>query len=494
MKQKPFQKVLAGALVVSLSYSPTMANTPTTQPLSKQIASYSRVTLLKGISDVIDAKYSRVLAKVPENLLQEVDLQGKIRLAEQTKEKINALKNKNISLQHIRKEALLTAAEDIREQKKEVFYQLHNLSNDELDLLAQKLKGNPYYSNALLDYDASYTRTEKANALASAAYRDLDNVLSLTIKRSTTLNREDWIRDLQASHDFYNEKAMKKWVKYLIISGLIIGTTGLVTWAVANSKYKGKYEKKKAELESKFQDLKRNLEASYNSLQTRLNNDEQNFLKENGFVYTTCKTYEQPDSILCNRFNYQTFSGTKYCSVRCYRNPQTGQETLHEAPVCTSPFVPANCYDPNEYQNGYNKGKNEGYDDGYDDGIFDGKEDGREEGHRYGYNRGYDEGYDRGYRLGYDRGSADAPDWEDDDDWSGGTDPWPDDDDWNDDDDGPSNPWPTDPVDPVDPVDPWPDDGEDPHNPFKQPLQTQGFRDGYKAGLQDSKILKAIGL
>jgi hypothetical protein len=89
---------------------------------------------------------------------------------------------------------------------------------------------------------------------------------------------------------------------------------------------------------------------------------------------------------------------------------------MHEPPICTNSFIPADCYDPNEYWDAYARGDADGYDDGYDDGTWDGDDDGHDDGIDHGtqdgqsdgQDDGYDDGYDYGYDDGYSQGATDG--------------------------------------------------------------------------------------
>ena len=48
-----------------------------------------------------------------------------------------------------------------------------------------------------------------------------------------------------------------------------------------------------------------------------------------------------------------------------------------------SPFIPGDCYDPNEYTRGYNDGYNAGYTPGYNSGEYDGYYDGEDDGYEW---------------------------------------------------------------------------------------------------------------
>ena len=141
----------------------------------------------------------------------------------------------------------------------------------------------------------------------------------------------------------------------------------------------------------------------------------------------------------------------------CYKNVTTGQETLHEAPVCQNMSLPADCYsysrERDDYTSGYNDaydpayrdgyydgsqdgtydgdydGANDGYNDGNLDGYFDGEADGYNDGFDDGYRDGFDdrwlEGYDDGYYWGYEDGLDDIAEEDDttyDDSWDDSTD------------------------------------------------------------------------
>jgi hypothetical protein len=239
-------------------------------------------------------------------------------------------------------------------------------------------------------------------------------------KRTRFMTADAWAKDLQRTQVAYNSKGDHNWLKILGFAAIGIAATGLVTWGIASAIYGGRYHDKVDKLQAQYDAVKADLEAKYQAFVQRLTNEELKYLGDNGYALMTCASYEMPDSILCNGYHYQLMQGTKYCTVQCYKNVATGKETLHQAPVCSSPFIPADCYDPSEYWRGHQAGYNDGYDPGYNAGYNDGWDDGDYDGYNDGYDDGESEGYDDGYSDGYSAGVAAKKASETDDDSGNG--------------------------------------------------------------------------
>jgi len=111
----------------------------------------------------------------------------------------------------------------------------------------------------------------------------------------------------------------------------------------------GRLSRIRSDRETKLSDLQNPLNSQYQTYKDQMTKQELDYLDKNGYIRMVCGTYDHQDSILCNRYDYRLFKGEKHCSVYCYKNLQTGKEALHEPAVCTSPFIPSDCYDPQEY-------------------------------------------------------------------------------------------------------------------------------------------------
>jgi hypothetical protein len=266
-----------------------------------------------------------------------------------------------------------------------------------------------------LELEFAYTTEEKRAAIKQALSKDLSflrSVYSQQLGRSTA---EDLKRDLERNLSIF-EQDQKSGDKKWMITLLALAGVALVTWGIASSTYGGRYKRALNERERQLTTLKQNLEAQFQAYKADLSNQEMSYLNQNGFVRTVCGTYSVPDSILCNRYNYRLFQGQKHCTVYCHKSTRNGLETLHEAPICTSPFIPGDCYDPSEYWSAYDRGRAQGYSDGeYDgtirgrrDGDDRGRSDGRRDGEQDGRDDGREDGYQRGYNDGYSKGASDG--------------------------------------------------------------------------------------
>ncbi|HAR42143.1 MAG TPA: hypothetical protein DCS07_05865 [Bdellovibrionales bacterium] len=364
--------------------------------------------VLSVLLDELNSRYERIMSSVPAQTVNAIEIERKVQINEAINKKRAELASGEISVEQWRNEAAEINREALQQQKDELLYQISNLRTEELDRIAAVMQNNLNYLDAQQEYQAAYTRTEKARALSHAIISDLDQHLSMLNKSSRFMSKEAWLRDLSRTQSAFNTKgsSSRKWLKILGYAALGVAAAGLVSWGVASSVYGSKYNKRKSELDRQFEDFRSELEKQYNDLNARLTQEELNYLSNSGFVLSTCGTFQRPSSILCNRYNYQLFSGTTFCSVSCYRNPTTGGETLHSAPACTSPYIPSDCYDPQEYSDGYDNGYDDGYDqghgDGVDDGDYDGGEDGWEDGSSDGEWDGYDQGYSDGFQFGYE--------------------------------------------------------------------------------------------
>lgn len=364
-------------------------------------------TVLANVLDSVGKRYSAILSKLSPKMVNQVELEKRIELNAQIETRIKALKEGTITPKALREELIKVGRESLEEQKQEIFYQIHNLPTDKLDELAESMADNDSYEDARMAYESAFTRTEKANALAQAVYQDLDHLFSMMGKRSNFMNEQALVNDLKSVQNLYNTKGdadEDRWLKVLGYAALTVAAVGVVSWGIASGVYSGRYNDRRSQLQNQFNKLKTDLENRYNTLTLRLDQEEKQYLADNGFVYQQCAKYEAPDSIVCNRYDYQKFSGTKFCSVNCYKNTATGQETLHGPVTCTSPFIPADCYDPADYDSGYAQGKADGRTDGKTDGGNDGWEAGAEDGWEIGYEDGDVDGYTDGYTDGFEDG------------------------------------------------------------------------------------------
>jgi hypothetical protein len=396
------------AIVLNSAYFPQPARAEVSaEPLVLRPAEKQR-NLLAEVTGLVHKKYDVIIDKMPEHLVQALAETKAAKIAKGARERIAKIKSLELSKEDLQQETLRTTHEAIQEQKREFYYQIQNLHTEQLDELSEVFFDNSHYEEFELEYYSAFTRIEKAKVIARALNRDLDHLMSVTYKRASIMNEKAWQQDLGYVEMMHSHKSWdkEKWRKVLLYAGIAIAAVGIISWGIAESNGKSRYDDRHNQLERDYQNLRNQLEQQYNELETRLLQEEMDYLNDNGFSYQLCATYEMPDSIICNGHNYNMFQGTKFCSVYCYKNTTTGQETMHEAPVCTSPFIPADCYDPSEYWDGYD----DGYDIGYDDGDYDGRIDGDEDGADDGYDDGYDDGWSDGYDDGYDDGFSDGYD------------------------------------------------------------------------------------
>lgn len=363
--------------------------------------------LIGAAVELIEQRYQRVYEAMPQELVTEIALSKKQELNAVLADEISTLESGIQSSEDIRKKVMQVSKIALEEQKRDVLRHLETLRTDEMDVLAQVLATNPAYLDEWMQYQASFTRIEKNRALSSAVLKDIDHVFSAQLKRSRMMGRQAWVDDLKKVKSVYDAKG-DGWKKVLQISALAVAGIGLVTWGIAHGVYSGRFNAARNERIREYNALWNDLEGKYLQLESDLNASEVDYLQRNGFTWGVCGSFEMPDSILCNRYDYALFSGQKHCTVHCYKNARTGQETLHAAPSCISPFIPSDCYDPTEYDRGFNDGYEEGWYTGYEEGTVEGEYDGFYDGYDDGYEDAYYDGWTEGEAEGYASGYADG--------------------------------------------------------------------------------------
>ena len=396
-------RYLAIILILQVALAPIAGQAKVgTVPDQSRRANY----LLELVLESVSGRYEGILKKIPRELVNGLKTQRKARLEQAVGERLQALKEGTMTPNALREEVVRLNQENLKAQKEELFYQIHNLPAEAMDAIASRIENHPSYVDGLQEYRAAYTRTEKANALAKAVSQDLDHHFSMIGKRSNFMTKEGWVMDLERLRATHKVKRIDKdeWLTIIGLAALGIATVGLMTWGIAAGVYGGKYNARKTELDNQYESLRRQLEQHYNQYSRLLSDEEARYLQDNGFVKTICGRYELPDSIICNRYDYALFQGTRYCTVECFKSLADGRETFHSAPSCSAPFIPADCYDPSEYEQGYE----DGYGPGYDEGVPDGEEQGDEDGTRVGYDDGFEDGEDEGYNDGYSDGFDDG--------------------------------------------------------------------------------------
>jgi hypothetical protein len=361
------------------------------------------------VMGIAEKKTSLLMRSVPMGNIMLINAEKKEAVKSELTKKISELENAtNAEVAGFKKALLKLNEQELGEMSRELQGYLNALSDKEISEIGASLFADRRYEGQALEYSVAFTSIEKKRAISNALMEDLGFLRSVYSKKIGLAKREDLQLDLEHNLSIFEQQhAQKTNVKELLqISLLVLAGVALVSWGISSAVYGARLSRVRSERENKLTELKNDLNNQYNAYHDLLTKQEMDFLNANGFVRTVCGTFQQADSILCNRYDYKVFSGTKFCSVYCYKNAQTGKETLHEAPVCTSPFIPADCYDPKEYWDAHARGKKDGYDDGYNQGRNDGKKDGDYYGRRNGDSDGYDDGYAWGYHDGYYDGYA----------------------------------------------------------------------------------------
>lgn len=313
----------------------------------------------------------------------------------------------NAEVAEFKKSMVKLNEQELSEMSHELQGYLNAMSETEIMNLAQTLRESRQYDDEAMQFTSAFTLNEKRIAIKAALQSDLSFLRSVYNKKLAKASKDELKKDLESNLKTFSAQSSNKadTKKILQISLIALAGVALATWGISSAVYGARLSRVRSDREAKLAELQKNLNAQYAAYKDQLTNEEMNFLKNNGYVRVVCGTYDQPDSILCNRYNYKVFSGQKHCQVYCYRNLATGKETLHEPAICTSPWIPSDCYDPKEYWDAYARGEDDGYDDGYSSGYSrgdsDGYSDGRSDGYDDGYSDGYSYGYDDGYSSGY---------------------------------------------------------------------------------------------
>jgi hypothetical protein len=437
--------MLCGLLVASLIMQPlaVMAADPVT-PATK--ATPHTLHIASIMLEDLSISAGKYLAKVDTKILNSMDAAQSAVAVKEIDDQIAATKKSPADVEALRREARSTAVSEAKRSKEDLINKLMGASIETLDRYGAALQGNPEYRDVASQYAAAYTRTEKAKILTTVVQQDMDQVLSASLKRLNWLTADGLRLDLQRlKNRVFEGKGDgdgKKLKRILMIAGAAVAFIGLATWGIASVKYgnalkqqrnedETTYQGRKTDLDNKFAALKAQLKgqrdslattqqaelnalvsqlsAQYDALTIKLHSDELNFLSTNGYVWMQCNSYSQPSSIICNNYNYQVFVGSSTCTVMCYKNVMQNKETLHAAPVCSSPYIPADCYSQAKYDAEYNAAYNTGYTQQYPNGTHDGQiagntkgsADGKADGNANGDSDGYNDGYNTGYKDEY---------------------------------------------------------------------------------------------
>ena len=371
---------------------------------SETNAANHNVRLMDLVVAKIEKKYEPILKQMPPELLVKAHLEGEMNLNAEIRARLDKLDKKELTPESLRNEASNAAKEVLAQDKKEILSNLQNYQSGELDELVKQVSASKQYEDMKAEYGVAFTHDEKVGVIYRAVSRDADQLYSFLNKRSGLYTVDHWKSDLNRSKGFYENKSTD-WLKVLGIAALTVATVGLVTWGISAGIYGARLSSKREDYDNKLSAYRDELQIKLTNIDHAMDAQELQFLNDNGYVYGTCNSYTMPDSIVCNGLSYALLSGTMYCSVNCWKNPVTGKEARHEPAQCTSPFIPSNCYDPQEYENGkqagYNDGYNVGYNygksNGYNDGYYDGDSDGYSKGKSVGYDHGYSDGFYDGY-------------------------------------------------------------------------------------------------
>ena len=426
-----------------------------------------------------------ILQKIDTTTLNTIDAEKSAIAQKQVTDQIELTKKSDADLESVRDSARSAAVKEAKRSKDDLTIRIAGASSETLDKYGAALKLNAGYADYAQQYAAAYTRTEKAQVLVAVVSQDIDQVLAVSLKRLNWLTADGIRADLQDLNNrvFEGKGDGKNIKRILLIAGASVAFIGLATWGIATLSYNNSYNQQQGELETAYQARKTQLDAQfaqlkasldgqqtqlgaaqaaelnalntklssdYNALSAKLSADQTKYLNDNGYVWMTCNTYSQASSMICNNYNYQVFTGTSTCTVMCYKNVMQNRETLQAAPVCTSAYIPADCYSQAKYDaeynaaygsgynaqhpigeadggaagavdgqhvgqntgttNGTDDGKHDGYQDGYNNqyngayqtGYNDRYNTGYEDGYNAGYNAAYNDGYSKGYKDGYD--------------------------------------------------------------------------------------------
>lgn len=369
--------------------------------------------------DLSETKMQRISHLIPMGNLEMVNDLQKDLTNETLDESIQKIEKANLQeIASFKRELIKTNEAELKEQTKELRGHLKALNEREVEKVAKRILSDPMYQDESMEYQSAYTLIEKRNILARALTKDMNFLRTVYNKKIGLFSKKQIIADLKRNQTIINQSSGQKGnvKKLLQISLMALAGVALVTWGISSAVYGARLNRIEDQRIQQLNDYKAELARQYDLYEQELTANEMQYLNDNGYVRMVCGTYQRPNSILCNRYDYQLFSGTRFCQVYCYRQVDTGKETLHESPVCTDPYIPADCYDPQEYWDAYARGDRDGYDDGYrdgthdgdDDGYDDGRSDGANDGDNDGYNDGWDDGYDDGYDIGYSDGYADG--------------------------------------------------------------------------------------
>ena len=451
-KRSPYRAGISALLITSMFLQPLVgladvggaAAVPQGSQHSLQIASI----MLEDMAISAGA----ILQKIDTTTLNTIDAEKSAIAQKQVTDQIEMTKKSDADLESVRDSARSAAVKEAKRSKDDLITRIAGSSSETLDKYGEALKANASYADYAQQYAAAYTRTEKAQVLVAVVSQDIDQVLAVSLKRLNWLTADGIRADLQdLNNRVFEGKADGKNIKrILLIAGASVAFIGLATWGIATLSYNNSYNQQQGELETAYQARKTQLDnqfaqlkatldgqqtqlgaaqaaelnalnaklsSDYSALSAKLSADQTKYLNDNGYVWMTCDTYSQASSMICNNYNYQVFTGTSTCTVMCYKNVMLNRETLQAAPVCTSAYIPADCYSQAKYDAEYNAAYGSSYNaqhpigeadggaagtvDGNNVGQANGTTDGNKDGNHAGYQDGYNNQYNGAYQTGY---------------------------------------------------------------------------------------------
>ncbi len=407
----------------------------------------------------------------PDEVGESNTISDKIIMLQEQKTVLNKLKNPSISLQSIRNEFVSRVSMEEKIQLIELQYVLTRMSKDKLDEIFQSaLELGNYPESLRLEYELSYSLSEKQNIVHKMLSQDINTIKSSVLKKVGRMSRAELIHELEFSDQLLSAKS-PNW-KVVLIVVLSVAAAGLVSWAIVSASKKrwerktremyDSYKEKNNELDQQHQTDMQNAQTEHDQLTqdiinhwststTNMQNnwsnqtqatttqyqnsmqavqalfDNRAYLRDNGFVWQVCTVTQTQVTQYCP-YTKSSFSGTKVCSTYCLKNAQGVIAGNQSNLICANASVPANCNTPNTYDSGSTAGYHDGYQDGYDlrypthyndaynaayntyyhSAYNSGINDGQFDGQQDGNVDGYNDGYDAGYSDGLSNGAYDS--------------------------------------------------------------------------------------
>lgn len=433
-----FGRTLAIVLAASLALpAPVFAKNAPRPRVEKVGHAFLNHPLLRSVNAEIEKNPAFYYRDAELSTSQAIENKGYALV--ETEAVIRKLEDDSIPMEEVKRDLIRLALAEEEAQAIELKYLVRKMPSETVASLTESaLKSGLYPRELNQRYRTLYTLNERQAFLQELLRSELGQIRSVTLKRIGKMDRADLLNELRTTRTLLGSKSKEKW-KIVLIVAISVAAAGFVSWAVISATQK-KYDRKTRDADRDHQkrsdDLKKTWQTKEDELQAIY--DARAKLRDEGYVWTVCGTSTRNVSIACS-YDFTRHSGPEQCVTRCMRQPQTGQEALHET-SCSSAFVPNNCLVKNPYVAGYETGYGSGYDEGYATSYDRAYQEAYRDYYQPNYNRGYDAAYDTGYNAGYTAGVDQAAyDDSQDDDSGGGDDCWPwcggDDDDSDDDDD-----------------------------------------------------------